>query len=78
MSELIEVTPDPARITESLRDTGYVLKDAVADIVDNSIAAGATKVHIDLNLDPRGRVRFSVTDDGSGMDRDGLVNALRC
>jgi len=77
MSELIEVTPDPARITESLRDTGYVLKDAVADIVDNSIAAGATKVHIDLNLDPRGRVRFSVTDDGSGMDRDGLVNALR-
>lgn len=76
-SELIEVTPDPARITESLRDTGYVLNDAVADIVDNSIAAGATKVQIDLHLDPRGRVRFSIADNGAGMNQEGLVNALR-
>lgn len=76
-SELIEVTPDPARITESLRDTGYVLNDAVADIIDNSIAAGATKISIELNLDPRGRVRFSIVDNGDGMDQDGLVNALR-
>jgi hypothetical protein len=37
-----EITPDPARITESLRDTGYTLNTAIADIVDNSISAGAT------------------------------------
>lgn len=76
-SELYVATPDPARITESLRDTGYVLNTAIADIVDNSIAAGANKVHIEFKLDPRGRVRFSITDNGEGMDRDGLVNALR-
>ncbi|WP_420180413.1 ATP-binding protein [Paenarthrobacter sp. TA1.8] len=76
-AELFEVTPDPERITESLRDTGYVLNTAVADIVDNSIAAGANTVSVELKLDPRGNVRFSVTDNGIGMDKAGLVNALK-
>lgn len=76
-AELFEVTPDPERITESLRDTGYILNTAVADIVDNSIAAGADSVSVELKLDPRGNVRFSVTDNGVGMDRNGLVNALK-
>ncbi|AUZ88405.1 ATP-binding protein [Arthrobacter agilis] len=76
-AELYEVTPDPERITESLRDTGYILNTAVADIVDNSLAAGATRVAVELKLDIRGKVRFSVTDNGQGMDRHGLVNALR-
>lgn len=76
-AELFEVTPDPERITESLRDTGYILNTAVADIVDNSIAAGADSISVELKLDPRGNVRFSVADNGIGMDRNGLVNALK-
>lgn len=72
-----DVTPNPERITESLRDTGYSLVTAVADIVDNSIAAGASNVNIELELDARGRPRFSVTDDGSGMDQVGIVDALK-
>lgn len=74
---LHQATPDPVRITESLRDTGYVLNTAVADIVDNSIAADATKIMIELVQDPAGRVRFSVADNGHGMNLEGLVNALR-
>lgn len=74
---LYEATPDPVRITESLRDTGYVLNTAVADIVDNSIAANASKIAVELVQDPLGRIRFSVCDNGHGMDRAGLVNALR-
>jgi len=76
-SVLHDVTPDPERITESLRDTGYSLNTAVADIVDNSIAAAASKIEIELDLNPRGELRFSVVDNGSGMDAKGLVNALR-
>lgn len=72
-----DVTPDPERITESLRDTGYVLNTAIADIVDNSVAAEATIIRVELGLDPRGRVRFSVADNGHGMHGDGLVDALR-
>lgn len=71
------MTPDPARITESLRDTGYSRNTAVADIVDNSIAASARLVEIELDLNPRGELRFSVADDGEGMDSEGLVDALK-
>ena len=35
------VTPSAARLTESLRDIGYDFRAAVADMVDNSIAAEA-------------------------------------
>ena len=38
--------PDPARMIVGLRDTGYSFEAAVADIVDNSVAAGATDVQI--------------------------------
>ena len=70
------VTPNPSRITSGLRDTGYELNTAIADIVDNSVAAKATNIQIELELDPRGRVRFSVADNGVGMSAKGLVNAL--
>jgi hypothetical protein len=72
-----DVTPNPARITESLRDTGYVLNTAIADIVDNSIAAEASHIKVELTLDARGRVRFSVADNGKGMSPAGLVDALK-
>ncbi|KQP57183.1 ATP-binding protein [Agreia sp. Leaf283] len=74
---LHNVEPDPERVTSTLRDTGYDFNDAVADIVDNSIAAEATRVNIELELDPNGDLVFSVTDDGIGMNSEGLVNALR-
>ena len=41
------VTPSAARLTESLRDIGYDFPAAVADIVDNSIMAGASQCHGD-------------------------------
>jgi hypothetical protein len=72
-----EITPDPARITESLRDTGYTLNTAIADIIDNSISAGATNISLELGLDVLGGIRFSVTDDGIGMNSKQLVNAFK-
>ena len=46
--EDFELLPDPERIVNGLRDTGYNFNTAVADIVDNSIAANATKINIAL------------------------------
>jgi hypothetical protein len=69
--------PDPGRTIEGLRDTGYDFETAIADLVDNSIAAKALQVDIRINQDFRGNVRVSIADDGDGMDRDGLVNAMR-
>lgn len=73
----IECLPDPARVTEGLRDTGYEFDTAIADIIDNSIAAEADLVEVHINMDPKGNVVVGIVDDGRGMDRDGLINALR-
>jgi hypothetical protein len=75
--EEIELPPDPERVIVGLRDTGYEFNTAVADIVDNSIAANATKVQLWLASDLRGNVRLTIADNGDGMDRAGLINAMQ-
>src|SRR5258708_18111973 len=70
------ITPSAARLTESLRDIGYDFPSAVADIVDNSIMAGAARVEILIEFDGADS-SVLVADDGSGMTANGLVEALR-
>jgi hypothetical protein len=77
MSEKLEVPPDPVRMVEGLRDTGYRFITAVADVVDNSIAAGASSVHINLDMDYKGAITLEIFDNGEGMDRVGLINAMK-
>ena len=43
---MASVTPSAARLTESLRDIGYDFSSAIADLIDNSITAGATEVNV--------------------------------
>lgn len=77
MLELIENPPDVGRVLEGLSDSGYNLNTAIADIVDNSIAAGASRVDVRFALDYDGEVLISIGDDGCGMDRAGLINATK-
>ena len=69
--------PDPGRVMEGLRDTGYNFNTALADIIDNSIAAEATKVDISIDLNPKGELTVYIADNGTGMDEEGLQNAMR-
>jgi hypothetical protein len=69
--------PDPSRLIFGLRDTGYDFNTAAADIVDNSIAAGATEVHIRVELESDGRKFVYFGDNGSGMDATELFDAMR-
>ena len=75
-SKLLTITPSAARLTESLRDIGYDFMSAVADIVDNSIMADATRVEIVIEFDGADSWVL-VADDGCGMTANGLVEALR-
>ncbi len=68
--------PDPERIVEGLRDTGYNFNTAVADIIDNSIAAHATNVSIRIDMNPKDEITVYIADNGDGMDLDGLKNAM--
>lgn len=73
----MELLPDPGRIIEGLRDTGYDFNTAIADLIDNSIAANATEIDLKLDVDPSGQIRLYLADNGCGMNRDGLRNAMR-
>lgn len=73
----IMLPPDPARVMEGLRDTGYDFNTAIADIIDNSIAAGARNVNILLQMDPVGEVFVYIADDGCGMNFNELKNAMK-
>jgi hypothetical protein len=76
-SPYLDVPPDPERIIEGLRDTGYEFNTAMADVIDNSIAAKAANIDVAVAMDFGGNILVSVNDDGYGMDRDGLINAMR-
>jgi Histidine kinase-, DNA gyrase B-, and HSP90-like ATPase len=70
------ITPSAARLTESLRDIGYDFPAAVADIVDNSVMAGASNV--DVLIEFAGEESYvAISDDGEGMTSNGLLEALR-
>lgn len=61
---------------ESMRAYGYSVPTAIADLVDNSIAAQAT--HVWLQFHWSGANSFiSVTDDGAGMSEGQLRDAMR-
>jgi len=77
MSETLVVLPDPERVIEGLRDTGYQFDSAIADIVDNSLAAEATDVLIDIEMEYDGKICVYIVDNGIGMNRDELINGMR-
>lgn len=68
--------PHAASLVESLRAFGYDLPTALADLVDNSITAGAGNIWIDFHWDGENSV-ITVTDDGDGMSESSLVSAMR-
>ncbi|MCO4273838.1 ATP-binding protein [Pseudarthrobacter sp. HLT3-5] len=74
--EAIEVLPSAARLVGSLRDVGYSFRGAVADLIDNSISANASRVSITMSWN--GADSFiRITDNGHGMGPDRITEALR-
>lgn len=71
-----EAPPRPSALIESLRAFGYTLQTAIADLIDNSITAGAKNVWLDAEWDGHNS-RIILLDDGKGLDEDQLVEAMR-
>lgn len=68
--------PSAACLSASMRDLGYSLETAVADLVDNSISAEATA--IDIICDVSGAKPYlAILDNGRGMTPDELIDAMR-
>ncbi|MGY0059629.1 ATP-binding protein [Streptomyces sp. LZ34] len=68
--------PPDARYMEALSSQGYGFEVAIADLVDNSIDAGAKDVVIHFLRDGEQLVSLLVVDDGRGMDDEALDVAM--
>lgn len=75
-NEYDEVAPDAATMIEALRAQGYTLATAIADLIDNSIAARAQSVWIGFDWSGSDSA-ITVVDDGLGMSEGELVAAMR-
>ncbi|MGH7641459.1 MAG: ATP-binding protein [Candidatus Dormibacteria bacterium] len=76
MSSRVTLLPSARRLMDSLREIGYDLPSAVADIVDNSIAAKAKRVELTFAFDGADSW-IRITDDGIGMTGAALEEAMR-
>ena len=68
--------PSAKRLISSMRDLGYEFSDAVAEIVDNSIQAGANVIQVNLQFDGY-ESYLTVLDNGVGMTPAEIREALR-
>ena len=66
--------PRPDALLQSMRDIGYSVETAVADLIDNSISAGASNIRIfwDATVPC-----LTVLDDGKGMGGEELIAAMQ-
>ena len=76
MTGSVTLLPSARQLIDSLRDIGYDLPAAIADIVDNSISAGSRHVELEFHFDGTGSW-ICITDDGTGMSYRVLEEAMR-
>ncbi|MDO8587917.1 MAG: ATP-binding protein, partial [Armatimonadota bacterium] len=68
--------PRASMLIESMRDIGYSLETAMADVVDNSITARAATIQLFADIGDS-EVRIGIVDDGEGMTQQELLQAMR-
>ncbi|MBQ5970303.1 MAG: ATP-binding protein [Clostridia bacterium] len=71
----INLPPYAPTLMESTRAIGYSIEAAIADIIDNSIAAKASQ--IDIDFFPIGESFISILDNGCGMTQEELISAMQ-
>jgi hypothetical protein len=77
MTQVFRALPaDEGRLAIALRDGGYSVPVAIADLMDNSIAAGANSISVTVVAGPAGHTVY-IADNGRGMASKGLEDALR-
>ena len=70
-----DCTPNPEYLIKSIAEQGYTLETSIADLIDNSISAGADKVEVlvDTQSTP---FQLFITDNGHGMSQAELKSKM--
>jgi hypothetical protein len=73
-----DFTPDPISLLESSRNLGYSIEEAISDLIDNSITAGAKNITYEFHWN-KGVPYFLLKDDGKGMsnEKNELINSFK-
>lgn len=82
--EIINIPMNASRVCAAISRIGYEPHSALMDIIDNSVAAEALNVRVDIDLvedktiNQRNNVaRYRIIDNGSGMGETGIQNAFK-
>jgi len=73
----VALPPDGQGAARALSRIGYELEHALADLIDNSVDAGARGVEVTLLRDDKAVVAVSIADDGHGMTAERLREGMR-
>lgn len=76
MHEVV-LSPNAASLSQSMRDIGYSLETAIADLIDNSISAGAKTIQVWVDGFDTPNPCLAIIDDGSGMTKIEALEAMR-
>lgn len=72
-----EAKPDAGGVAQAFARIGYQLEEALADLVDNSVDAGAGNILIRFYRDSNSIKRIVVVDDGRGMSPAEVRRAMQ-
>lgn len=70
---VIVTQPSATPVIQALRSIGYNARTAISDLIDNSLDAGATKIHLNFEYET-GLIK--IKDNGTGMDDEMLQIAM--
>ncbi len=76
MATTYVLPPSASSLSESMRDLGYSLATAIADIIDNSITARATELDVFCYLTCE-KPTLVIIDNGKGMAKEELLQAMK-
>jgi hypothetical protein len=73
--ETILTQPSAGPVIQALRSIGYNAKTAIADLLDNSLDAKATEIHIAFDFCGTDGI-ITIIDNGTGMNDEALQSAM--
>jgi hypothetical protein len=76
MSNFELANPNPEFLIKSIAEQGYSLETALADLMDNSITANATRIEVLTKVDSEPFILF-IADNGDGMDEASLKKNMQ-
>jgi hypothetical protein len=75
--ELVRVPPNASRMIHGMSRLSYAFEEAIADLIDNSIAASSSKVEVLIEQRIGGKVYVHVLDNGTGIAKHLLPSAIQ-